>query len=122
MKRIAIVETLETYNNYDSYDRIVDKITDFADVEDEVYKKLINAQHKFGFSVVLIPTDLNGFIENTVAKYDKMVSEELENQRKASEKTAEKRRLNLAKKKKEAEAKEKKKLEELIKKHGIPKI
>lgn len=123
MKRIAIFEILDRYGNDDyDHERVIEKITDFADVEEDVYERLVKAQYEYGYKIAVIPTDIKKFVNDTVQNYDAMITQKAEEQRKAKEIAEEKRRKNAAKNKALEEEREKLKLQELLRKHGIPKV
>lgn len=115
MKRIAIIKTRDSYSNYDDYDKVIEKITDFEDVTDEVFDKLHKAQYDFGFTVVEIPTSVKEFVQNTLADYVALVNRQEEIRRKADEASRKKNAEAKAKKKALADAKERKTLEDMLK-------
>lgn len=114
MRKIAIITVRDIYNSYDDCDRIIDKITDFEEVTDEIFEKLNKAQWEFGFSILEQPVDTGKFIATTIADYDALIEKRAEEKRKADE-YSRKKGLE-AKKKKElaAKAKEKEALKKVL--------
>lgn len=114
MRKIAILTVRDIYNGYDDCDRIIDKITDFEEVTDEMFEKLNKAQWEFGFSILEQPADTGKFIATTIADYDALIEKRAEEKRKADE-YSRKRGLE-AKKKKElaTKAKEKEALKKVL--------
>jgi hypothetical protein len=125
MKKIAILQDCWNYDSYSNAERIIEKITDFVEVSDEDYNLLVNASHsgQFGsFTVIQMPSNTQNFVANTVQAYLENIKAEEEKRRKAEEERRRLREENKRKQKEKEEAAERKKLEELIRKHGIPKL
>lgn len=120
MRKIAIIKTDHRWDDYDNQQVLIDKITDFTEVDDATYAILINAQYHNGFRVLAQPVDQERFIQETVADYLEMIKEQerKDAERKAAE--AEKKRQRDLKKKAKTEEEQKKLLEDLIKIHGVP--
>lgn len=114
MKKIAILKVRNFYNNYDDYEKIIDKITDFTEVTDEVFDILSKAQYENGFSVIEVVTNIENFITNTVADYLAMVEKREVARKKAEEIFRKKGEETKRKKREAAEAKERKTLEVLL--------
>lgn len=120
MRKVAVILHRYSYDTYSDYDKIIEKITDFAEVTNEDYNLLVQASHEQGFQILEVPINQQEFIANTVADYLKIAKAEEEKRRKEEAKRKAQREEAKRKVKQKTEEAERKKLEELIKKHGIP--
>ena len=127
MRKIAIIKTGDScYSRYEDDSLLIDRITDFQEVDDETYKLLTQARADytlgFTFDIIEVPLDQKQCILDTVdaykAKIEKVRAEAKAAQEKAEQKKAKDRALNKAKQ----EAKEKELLAKLAKKHGLPAV
>jgi hypothetical protein len=120
MRKIAILKCRGVYDAYDNSQVLIEKITDFTEVDEPTFEMLLNARNKYGFEIVEQVIDQESFIENTVAGWTKHVAEE--GKRRAAE------LANSLRLKKEREAKrdakreetKRKTLEKLLKEFGTP--
>jgi 3-methyladenine DNA glycosylase AlkD len=121
MRKIAIITVHDgCFNSYDDYTRIVQSITDWAEVTDEEFFALQNASYRKQFTIIEQQIDQDEFIKRTVAEYLEEVAKEAAKEAERKEKEAAKRReRELKRKAKDAEA-EKALLADLLKKHGVP--
>lgn len=117
-RKISILKTKDIYDDYGDRERIIEKITDFVEVDDATYNLLRAAQRDMGFSIVEIPLNVQTFVLETVADYKELIEQRQEEARKARDLADEKRRKDSAKRKAAQEAKEKETLAELLRKHG----
>lgn len=119
MKKIAIIKIQESYLNYD-HELVVERVTEFQEVDDETYGILVNAQHANNFRIIEYPANPEEFILKTVTDYkNKILREEKKRQQEIED--ANKAKLARALKRKAAnEKKEKELLAELVRKHGVP--
>lgn len=69
--KIAIITTSDHYHqdDYDSYSKVIDSITDWADVSDEDYRTLQAASGMLNYRILEQPADLPKFVAKTVADY-----------------------------------------------------
>ncbi len=91
-RKIAIV-SFRTISHYDDYDytvqRIMENVTDFAEVDEETYQKLKQASYRDvvkegrAWEVVEVQTDLANWIPKTVADYEIVI--EAENKKREAE-------------------------------------
>ena len=121
MRKIAIITIHEgCYNSYDDYSRIVQSVTDWAEVSDEDFFTLKNASYQKGFTIIEQEMDQYGFIKRTVAEYLAELAEAAKKEAERKEKEAAKRRERELKRKAKNEEAEKALLADLLKKHGTP--
>lgn len=120
MHKIAILRTKDHYYDYGDWTVVIEKITDFEEVDDETYKILVSGQIEFDYKIIELEVNQSQFIIDTVAKIaDRIKKNEESKARKKAEEAA-KRQERLLKKKAKDEAAEKELLSTLIKKHGVP--
>ena len=71
--KIAIITTRDSTrgygDDYDDYGKIIDSITDWAEVSDEDYKTLTYASSRLNFKIIEQPTDTGAFIAKSIADY-----------------------------------------------------
>lgn len=120
MRKIVIFTQGYKDEAYDDYRPIIEKVTDVAEVDEETYKLLNEAQWAFGFKLIEFPTDTKTFVLDTVAKYKTMIEEEHRKERERKEERARVRSENALKQKAKTEEKEKLLLKKLVEKHGMP--
>lgn len=121
MRKIAIIKTTTHFYNYgDDHDTVIEKITDFEEVDDETYELLYKVQSEYGFVIIEQPIDQRKFIIDTVKGVTARIKkfEEERALRKAQEEAKKEERA--IRKKAKDEAAEKKLLTKLIQKHGVP--
>jgi hypothetical protein len=122
MRKVAILQDCWNYDDYSNSQRIIEKITDFTEISEEDYHLLVNASHQQGFTVIHMPSNTQEFITNTVQAYLEKIKSEEEKRKKEEARRKAIREENKRRQKEKEEEAERKKLEELIRKHGIPKL
>lgn len=100
---IAIIKDHITTTSYDDYSdtqiKIAGSITDWAEVNHEVFTKLVNASTRLNFTVIERPVNLETFICKSINDYEKLI-DKLERERKEyEEKIREERRRKSSDKK-----------------------
>ncbi len=67
--KIAIIVSDSHYDyEKDDYKRVVESITDWAEVSDQDFKLLKESSSRRGFDIIEQPLDVPGFIKTTVAE------------------------------------------------------
>jgi hypothetical protein len=128
LHKIAIVFGEENYRDYHDSDFVIDRITEFVEVDDKTFEILNRHSSTEGYRVVETPISTPDFIKGILEKHKIYEAEEakqrkLEEARRSKQRAAqeEKKRLQSEKNRIASEKNEKKLLEDLLKKHGVPK-
>lgn len=94
-RKIAIIVSKERYTSYDDYERVIERVTEFEEVDQETYNLLWRARMQYGFEILEQPIDQKKYILDTVDSYKKMVIVE---EVKKAEERAEAERKKIARK------------------------
>lgn len=92
MRKIAIIKPREIYAAYDDVEKIIERITEFTEVDAETYELLRRAQHEFEFVLIEQPVDQQKFVLDTIEDYKKLIVM-AEQKKKEAEKLAAQKKL-----------------------------
>lgn len=115
MKKIAILKKIVKDYDYEGSYTILEKITDFCEVDDDTYAMLYKAQYKYNFIILEQPINIEEFILKTVEDY-KMYVKRMEDENKKLKEKHENKRLKSKIKREEKEKEKRKALLEQLKK------